>query len=288
MEVNKVFLGDCVELSKNLKGGSVDLVVTSPPYADTLSYGENVKTYSSDEYIRWFLPLFIEAEKFLKNTGSFILNINDKIKNSERELFVYKLVLEICEKTNLKLYDRYIWHKKSTLPRPGDKRLNDMVEYIFHFVKDAKKFKCNTDDVREPYKDISLKRFQNKVHGNSIVKKNGETILSDRGSSKPHPKGKKPTTVFRFNTASAIRGGVKHPAPFHPDLPRWFIKWLTDRNDLVLDPFMGSGSVAVACEELKRKWIGFDINPTYIKMTKWRLKTKNGKDLKNTKNRKLL
>jgi DNA modification methylase len=102
-------------------------------------------------------------------------------------------------------------------------------------------------------------------------KSDGTTELSQRGSSKPHPLGKKPITVFRFDTGSALRG-LKHPAPFHPQLPLWFIKWLTDEGDVVLDPFMGGGTTAEAALKLKRKYIGFEINPEYIKMTEDRLK----------------
>ena len=271
LEINKTHLGDAIQLAKKLPENSVDLIVTSPPYADVVSYGENVKVLSPQEYINWFLPLFHESKRFLKESGSFVLNINDRATNGERNIYVFELVTRIVKETGLKLFDRYIWFKKSALPMPGDKRLNDRIEYIFHFVKDSKKFKTNTDKVRVPYKEVSLKRFKNKVHGNDIVLSNGVTKLSQRGSSKAHPLGTKPITVFRFDTGSALRG-LQHPAPFHPQLPEFFIKWLTDENDLVLDPFMGGGTTAVAAAKLNRKYIGFDINPEYIKMTKDRLK----------------
>ncbi len=262
-----------MELAKKLPDEYVDLLVTSPPYADTVSYGENVEVMSPAQYVDWFLPLFKEAGRFLKKTGSFILNINDRVVDGERQTYVYELVCRITKETNLKLFDRYIWYKKSALPMTGDRRLNDRVEYIFHFVRDPKNFKCNTDAVRVPYKDISLKRFKSKVHGNDIILPDGTAILSQRGSSKPHPNGSKPITVFefesepsgvfRFDTGSALRGNG-HPAPFHPDLPSWFIKWLTNDGDVVLDPFMGGGTVAESALKLGRNYIGFEINPKYI------------------------
>ncbi len=265
-KLNKTYVGDCMKLAEKLPDNSVDLVVTSPPYADTVSYGKEVKTFNPEKYVEWFLPLFHEARRFLKDSGSFILNINDRATNGERSIYVYELVTRIVKDTGLKLFDRYIWFKKSALPMPGEKRLNDRIEYIFHFVKDTKKFKTNTDDVREPYKEISLRRFRNKVHGNDIIKPDGTTELSHRGSSQPHPLGKKPITVFRFNTCSALRG-LKHPAPFHPDLPEFFIKWLTDKEDIVLDPFMGGGTVAEVCMNMERSFLGFEINPIYAKLT---------------------
>lgn len=270
LELNKTHLGDCMELAKKLADNSVDLVVTSPPYADTVSYGHSVKTLSPEKYVDWFLPLFKEASRFLKDTGSFILNINDRATNGERNIYVYELVTKIVKETGLRLFDRYIWFKKSALPMTGNKRLNDRIEYIFHFVKDSKKFKAHTDRVREPYKEVSLKRFKSKVHGNDLVLPDGTTILSQRGSSKPHPLGKKPITVFRFDTGSALRG-LKHPAPFHPQLPEWFINWLTDEGDVVLDPFMGGGTVGEVALKMNRSYIGFEVNPTYIKLIEERL-----------------
>lgn len=278
LELNKTYLGDCMELAKKLPDNSIDLVVTSPPYADTVSYGHKVKVFDTEKYVDWFLELFKESKRFLKNTGSFILNINDKATNGERSTYVFELVCRIVKETELKLFDRYIWFKKSALPMTGEKRLNDRIEYIFHFVKDPKKFKTHTDRVRIPYKEVSLKRFKNKVHGNDIILPDGTTVLSQRGSSKAHPKGAKPITVFRFDTGSALRG-LKHPAPFHPQLPEWFINWLTDKGDIILDPFMGGGATAISSLKLDRNYIGFDINPEYIKMTEKRIK----KELPNKK-----
>ena len=269
-KLNEIYQGDAIRLAKKIPDNSIDLIVTSPPYADTVSYGKHVKVFTSKEYVNWFLPFFKEASRFLKNSGSFILNINDRVVKGERQTYALELVLEVLKKTNLKLFDRYIWYKKSALPMPGDKRLNDRVEYIFHFVKNPKKMKANTDRIRIPYKEVSLKRFRNKVHGNDIIKEDGTTVLSQRGSSKAHPKGTKPTTVFRFNTASALRG-INHPAPFHPELPGFFIKWLTNRGDIVLDPFMGSGTVALVCKRMRRNYLGFEINKSYIQMAEKRL-----------------
>ncbi len=248
-ELDKIHFGNCMELAKKLPENSIDLIVTSPPYADTVSYGDNVRVLSPEEYIDWFLPLFHEARRFLKDSGSFILNINDRATNGERSIYVFELVTRIVKETGLKLFDRYIWFKKSALPMPGDKRLNDRIEYIFHFIKDSKKLKTNTDRVRVPYEEVSLKRFKSKVHGNDIVLPDGRTILSQRGSSKAHPLGAKPITVFRFDTGSALRG-LQHPAPFHPQLPEFFIKWLTDEGDIVLDPFMGGGNDCFSFEKM--------------------------------------
>ena len=158
MKVNKTHIGDCMELSKELPDDCIDLVVTSPPYADTVSYGKEINVFSPENYPDWILPLFVEANRFLTPTGSFILNINDKIVKGERSIYVMETVVKIVKESGLKLYDRYIWHKKSGLPMGGEKRLNDRMEYIFHFVRDVKNFKTNMDVVRVPYAPSSIVR----------------------------------------------------------------------------------------------------------------------------------
>ena len=119
-----------MELSKELPDDCIDLVVTSPPYADTVSYGKDINVFSPENYPDWILPLFVEANRFLTPTGSFILNINDKIVKGERSTYVMETVIKIVKESGLKLYDRYIWHKKNGLPMGGEKRLNDRMEYI--------------------------------------------------------------------------------------------------------------------------------------------------------------
>ena len=275
METNKIYLGDCIELSKTIPDDFLDLVVTSPPYADTLTYGKEIPIFHPDNYANWILPLFTEIYRGMKSTGSFIFNINDKIINAERSIYVYDLVCRVVRETGFTLHDRYIWHKKSGMPSTGVRRLNDRVEYIFHFVKIKNKFKENTDDIREPYAEISLKRFKKGMNGQDKINPDGSTELVKRGTSTPHPKGRKPTTVFRFDTCSALRG-LKHPAPFHPQIPEKFIKWLTDENDVVLDPFMGSGTTAIVAANNNRQYIGFELNSEYASLAEQRIQSETG------------
>lgn len=262
-ELNKIHIGDCMELSKTVPDNYVDLVVTSPPYADTVSYGEEVNVFSPENYSDWILPLFKEANRFLKPTGSFILNINDKIVNGERAIYVLETVVKIVKESGLKLYDRYIWHKKNGLPMGGEVRLNDRMEYIFHFVRDTKNFKSNIDVVRVPYAESSIVRAKAPVKGQKKAISSG---IAEFGESKMmgiNPLGSKPSGVFRFDNAGVLKG-AKHPAPFHPQLPEFFIKWLTDKGDTVLDPFMGGGTTGNVANSLNRNYIGFEINDTYV------------------------
>ena len=263
MELNKTHIGDCMELSKDVPDNYVDLVVTSPPYADTVSYGEDVNVFAPENYPDWILPLFKEAGRFLKSTGSFILNINDRIINGERSIYVLETIVKIAKETELKLYDRYIWHKKNGLPMGGDKRLNDRMEYIFHFVRDPKEFKSNIDVVRVPYAKSSLVRYKSPTKEQKVATASGIAEFGEDKMLELNPLGSKPPGVFRFDNAGVLKG-AKHPAPFHPDLPEFFIRWLTDKGDVVLDPFMGGGTTAQVALNMNRNYIGFEINETYL------------------------
>ena len=273
METNKIYYGDAIKLSRGIPDNFIDLVLTSPPYATTKNYGKSVdlKPLEVRNYNEWFMPLATEISRSLKDDGSFILNINDKIVGGFRDLYVYELVIKICNETDLKLYDRYIWHKKNAMPVSGD-RLNDWMEYIFHFTK-SPKIKSNINNVREPYAASTLKRYKSPVAFNKKVDDNGITSIGDKKMVISNPLGKKPSTVMRFNNTGVLKGGTagKHPAPFHPELPKFFINWLTDENDVVLDPFMGSGTVAEVCKSSNRQYIGFELNESYKELIDQRL-----------------
>ena len=263
MELNKTHIGDCMELSKQVPDDYVDLIVTSPPYADTVSYGDEVNIFSPENYPDWILPLFKEANRFLKPTGSFILNINDRIVNGERAIYVLETVVKIVKESGLKLYDRYIWHKKNGLPMGGEVRLNDRMEYIFHFVRDVKNFKSNIDVVRVPYAESSINRAKTPVKAQKTAKSSGITEFTESKMMGINPLGSKPSGVFRFDNAGVLKG-AKHPAPFHPQMPEFFIKWLTDKGDTVLDPFMGGGTTGNVALNMNRNYLGFEINETYL------------------------
>jgi site-specific DNA-methyltransferase (adenine-specific)/site-specific DNA-methyltransferase (cytosine-N4-specific) len=261
--MNEIYFEDCLNGMKRIADNSVNLVMTSPPYADAIHYGDEVKCFKTDDYVDWFIPIVRELERVMTNDGSFILNINDKIDSGFRSTYVFELIARIVKETNLKLYDRYIWFKKNGLPSAGN-RLNDRVEYLFHFTKE-KGHKSYIDRIRIPYSQKSLERFKNPIGYNQKIQSNGIKKVETLKNVKPNENGIKPENVIRFNTGSAYRhkNREKHPASFHPDMPHFFIEWLTDENDLVLDPFMGTGTVALVAKAKNRNYIGFEVNESY-------------------------
>lgn len=269
METNKIYQGDSLELIKQLPDNTVDLVITSPPYSDIKSYGKKVSVLHPDHYAEWLLQYNSEIHRVLKPTGSFILNINDKVINKQRHIYVLDYVVRSVKETPLKLYDTYIWYKQACLPNSSEKRLNNDIEYIFHFCKDPEKVKWRMDEVREPYTESSLNRIKSEVktYGTDDT---GKKVGTGRKLCTLNELGRVPSVVFRFQNNQVMRDN-KHPAPFSPEMPTWYIKALTDKKDVVLDIFLGSGTTAEAALLLDRKFIGFEINKSYVKMANDRI-----------------
>ena len=268
--------GDCFELIKELPDNSVDLVLTSPPYADIVNYGKNVSIKNEKEYVDWILPLFKEIYRVLKPSGSFILNINDNCKNGYRNTFIYELIYRNSKETKLKLYDTYIWHKMNGIPNGGNKRFRNMTEFIFHFVKDKKQLKWYMDRVLEEPKESYTNRLKNPetIGGQGrIVDGKRVNVLETSNFSKGNTSTLvRPDNVFRFKTAGAARDNLcRHPAPFYRELPEYFIKFLTDEGDTVLDVFSGIGTTGLPCLETGRKYIGMELNENYADFSIQRL-----------------
>lgn len=270
MDINQVYYNRCEKLFLKTPNNFIDLLITSPPYADMTNYGEKINIMDPDFYAEWFVPIAKEIHRTLKNSGSFILNIGDKVNNLEKSIYVFDLICKIVRETDLKLFDIYYWYKKSGLPTGSNNRLFNRTEFIFHFVKNTHDFKNHPNRIRIPYAESTIKRMNYDV---GIHKKINTDGLSEMNLKKiePNSLGKLPDNVFRFPTAGTVRGG-SHPAAFHLDLPKFFIKWLTNKNDLILDPFMGSGTVAIAAIMMERNYIGFEMNKEYKKVIDNRIK----------------
>ena len=279
--------GDCFELIKTQPDNSVDLVITSPPYADIVNYGKNISIKKPNEYVDWIIPLFKEIYRVLKPSGSFILNINDNCSNGVRNTFIYDLISTNNKQTKLKLYDTYIWHKRNGIPNGSPKRFRNTTEFIFHFVKDQKKLKFYMDRVLEEPTVSTKERFsRGKVYGSqgtiedgvriktpikfrkfryTNIKVDEDGLQTNKTAYRQIPDKVRPDNVFRFSTAGAARDNhIKHPAPFHKELPTYFINLLTDEGDIVLDVFAGIGTTGLSCKELNRQFVGYELNPKYV------------------------
>ena len=252
-----IHLGDALDVLKGISNDSIDLIVTSPPYADsrTNTYG-GIKP---EHYNAWFLPISHELLRVLKPTGTFILNIKEKAVNGERHTYVLELILRMREQGWL-WTEEFMWHKKNSYPGKWPNRFRDAWERLLQFNKN-KFFKMYQEEVMVPIGDWAQKRLSSLSETDKT--RDVSKVGSGFGKNISNWVGKDmvyPTNVLHFATEC---GNKNHSAAFPYALPEWFIKLFTREGDLVLDPFMGSGTTIKAAMNLGRNAIGIDINPDY-------------------------
>ena len=261
MEVTaSVFEGDCLNVLSDgrVRPRSVNLIVTSPPYADQRS--GNYGGIPADEYVSWFLPRAQAFKNCLATDGSFVLNIKEKAVGGEKHPYVYDLVLAMRRQQGWRLVDEYCWHKKNCYPGKWPNRFRDSWERLLHFTI-SPKFKMHQEAVMVPMGDWKHARLRNLSDTDRTRDESG----NDNGFGKrvQNWMGRDfayPTNVLHLATECGFKG---HPAAFPKALPAWFIKLLTNRGDLVLDPFAGSGTALLAALEEGRNAIGIDNEPKY-------------------------
>lgn len=257
-----IYLGDSKDKLKLIPENFVDLIVTSPPYAD-----QRKNTYGGihpDKYVKWFLPISKELFRILKPTGTFILNIKEKVVNGERSTYVMKLIIAMREQGWF-WTEEFIWHKKNSYPGKWPNRFRDSWERLLQFNKD-KKFCMYQEEVMVPMGDWAKNRLKNlsetdRTRDNSKVGSGfGKNISNWLDRDKAYP-----TNVLHLATEC---NNKNHSAAFPEELPEWFIKLFTKENDIVLDPFMGSGTTLSVASRMKRNSIGIDIVPEYYEMVR--------------------
>jgi len=257
--ITDIILGDCAEELHSLDENSIDLIITSPPYAD-----QRKSTYGGihpDNYVKWFLPITSELFRVLKPTGTFILNIKERVLNGERHTYVMELILKM-RKQGWLWTEEFIWHKKNSYPGKWPNRFRDSWERLLQF-NINRKFKMNQESVMVPMGDWSNGRLKNlsqtdKLRDESKVGSGfGKNVSNWLGRDKAFP-----TNVLHMATEC---NNKNHSAVFPEKLPEWFIKLFTDEEDWVLDPFMGSGTTNKVAQKLRRNSIGIEILNEYYK-----------------------
>lgn len=257
--------GSCQEVLTDVPDNTFDLIITSPPYADARKH--DYGGVSPAKYVDWMLPKTKEFLRVLKPTGTFILNIKERVVSGERHTYVLELVLEM-RKQGWLWTEEFMWHKKNCFPGKWPNRFRDAWERIYQFNKD-KKFSMYQDAVKVPIGDWSKSRLANLSDTDMI--RDESSVNSGFGKNVSNWVGKDtvyPTNVLHMATEC---GNKKHSAAFPEELPNWFIKLFTKEGDLVLDPFLGSGTSAVCAKRLNRHYCGIDILKTNIEVAKERL-----------------
>jgi len=263
MEIkHDLYLGDCEEILKTIPDNSVDLIFTSPPYAD-----QRKKTYGGihpDDYVDWFLPKAEQMLRVLKPTGTFVLNIKEKVVNGERSTYVLELIIEM-KKQGWFWTEEFIWHKKNCYPGKWPNRFRDAWERLLQFNK-QKKFNMYQEEVMVPMGDWAKSRL--KKLSETDKKRDESKVGSGFGKNISNWVNREmayPTNVLHLATECSNK---KHSAAFPEGLPEWFIKLFTKVGDTVLDPFMGSGTTNIVANRMRRNSIGIELVPEYYEMVK--------------------
>jgi site-specific DNA-methyltransferase (adenine-specific) len=258
--------GDCIQILKYLPAESIDLIITSPPYCN-----QRQKAYGgvkAEHYVEWFMPIAQELHRVLKPQGSFILNIKERAIKGERHTYVLDLILAM-RKHRWLWVEEYIWHKKNSYPGKWPNRFRDAFERCLHFTK-QKQFCMYQENVMVPAGGWINHRLK------YLSQRDYDRCRSQTGSNfgrnMSNWLGREwvyPTNVLNLATECSNTG---HSAAFPIALPEWFIRLFTQPRDLVLDPFLGSGSTAIACLKSGRASMGIEINPAYLQIASNRLR----------------
>ncbi len=252
-----IFNGDSRDVLKQVPDNSVQLIITSPPYADQRKH-----TYggiSPDAYVDWFLPISAQLLRVLAPEGTFILNIKERVVDGERHTYVLELIMAMRAQ-GWRWTEEFIWHKKNCYPGKWPNRFRDAWERLLQFNKE-KQFYMNQEAVRVAVGEWAQTRLRNLSATDRI--RDLSKVGSGFGKNISNWVGRElvyPTNVLHLATECNNR---QHSAAFPQTLPQWFIKLFTREGDTVLDPFMGSGTTLKAAFRLNRPSIGIEIIKAY-------------------------
>ncbi|MDW7761682.1 MAG: site-specific DNA-methyltransferase [Acidobacteriota bacterium] len=258
---------------------SIDLVITSPPYA--LHFKKEYGNANQEDYITWFLPFTREIKRIIKPSGSFVLNLGGAWKPGLpiRSLYHYRVILALADDVGFDLAQEYFWFNPAKMPAPAEWvnvrriRVKDSVEYIFWLIKDSMA-KADNRKVLQPYSKDMKRLIKRGVK--QTIRPSGHvinsTFASDHGGSIPSNLiqcgNNESNSAYIKKCKSA--GTKIHPARFPTELPRFFIEFLTNPGDIVLDPFAGSNTTGYVAEGLKRKWVSVEIRNDYAQESRLR------------------
>lgn len=273
-QLGAAYVGDSLEVMRRLPAESVELVVTSPPYA--LHFKKEYGNADKEDYVDWFLPFAEHIKRILRPDGSFVLNIGGSYNSGEptRSLYHFKLLIALCEEVGFHLAQEFFWYNPAKLPAPAEwvnvrrMRVKDAVEYVW-WLSPSPWPRADNRSVLVPYSE-DMKRLIRKGY-RSKKRPSGHNITPkfqrDHGGAIPT------NLIERGNNASNSRfikrckekGLPVHPARFPSALPEFFVNFLTEPGELVLDPFAGSNTTGRVAEDLDRCWLAMELDQSYLR-----------------------
>lgn len=287
--LGSAYLSDSLDVLQKLPDKSVNLVVTSPPYA--LHFKKEYGNASKEDYTQWFRPFAKEIHRVLTDDGSFVLNIGGSYNKGTptRSVYHFKLLIELVEIVGFHLAQECFWYNPAKMPVPAEWvtvrriRVRDSVEYIWWLSKTAWPKASNLAVLKE-YSEDMLRLARNGVRetkrpSGHVIRESFDKI-SAGGAIPPNVvEVQMPESMMKLGNNAANdeytklckESGIKiHPARFPAALPSFFIKLLTTPNDLVVDPFAGSNTAGAVAEGLDRRWIACDSEEEYLRASRFR------------------
>lgn len=270
----EIIKGDSLSvLQTRFEDKSVDLIMTSPPFG--LVRKKDYGNVDADEYVKWFLPFALEFKRVLKDTGSFVLDIGGAWNKGvpTRHLYHFKLLIMLCEEAGFHLAQDFYWWNPAKLPSPAEWvtvrriRVKDAINCVW-WLSASEWPRASNRRVLQPY-SASMKgllkngyKAKKRPSGHDI----SEKFNNDNGAAIPPNLLAIPNTESngQYQRYCKERGLKAHPARYPSELPEFFIRMLTDEQDVVVDPFAGSCVTGEVCERLNRRWTCVDLSKEYL------------------------
>ena len=292
-ENGAMYWGDSLELMRNHVGtGTVGLIMTSPPFG--LVRKKEYGNVDADKYVDWFRAFAIEFQRVLKRNGSLVMHIGGSwtVGLPTRSLYDYELLIMLCRELGFHLAQEFYWWNPSRLPTPAEWvtvrriRAKDAVDHIW-WLSPTPWPKASNRRVLQPYSDSMLELLRN---GYKAKKRPSGHDISEK-FSKDNKASIPPNLIAVANTESNSKylryckqhGLEPNPARYPSAIPEHFVRMLTNRGDLVLDPFAGSCVTGEVCERLGRKWICIEIIREYLEgaLSRFQIKARNSANSKS-------
>jgi site-specific DNA-methyltransferase (cytosine-N4-specific) len=267
------YCGDALDLTSALPAGSVNAIITSPPFA--LRRKKRYGNLPEHEYVDWFLKFANEFQRVLKDDGSLVIEIGGAwMKGSPtRSIYQFELLVRLVREAGFFLAEDFYWFNRAKLPSPAQWvnieriRVKDAVTPIWWLSK-TERPKANNRNILRPYSRSMTELFEK---GYNRGKRPSEHNIGDKfglnngGAIPPNLiEATNTTSVEPYQKYCRDHELVIHPARFPKVVPEFFVKFLTDKGDVVLDPFAGSNSTGAVAEELGRRWLAFEIEAAYL------------------------
>jgi DNA modification methylase len=278
------YLGDSLQLMKCLDSESVDLILTSPPFA--LTRKKEYGNASADQYVDWFMPFAVEFRRLLKKDGSLVIDLGGAYLPGYpvRSIYQYELLVRLCREIGFFLAQEFFHYNPARLPTPAEWvtvrriRVKDSVNVVW-WLSPSEWPRADNRKVLMEYSDSMRKLLKNGYK--PALRPSGHDISSkfSRDNSGAIPSNLL-TLANTESTSAYLRrckeAGLKpHPARFPRGFAEFFIQFVTAHGDLVLDPFAGSNTTGFVAELLRRKWIAMEIEPAYLEGSVYRFEEVN-------------